>query len=48
MIEKINRDTFEYRPKTPEEIERQRIFDQKVTQAIKTYTNIVTGKHLNR
>ena len=38
MIEKINRDTFEYRPKTPEEIERQRIFDQKVTQAIKTYT----------
>jgi len=38
MIEKINKDTYEYRPKTPEELERQRIFDQKVTQAIKTYT----------
>lgn len=37
MIEKIDRDTYEYRPKTPEEIERQRIFDQKVTQGIKTY-----------
>jgi len=37
MIEKIDRNTYEYRPKTPEELERQRIFDQKVTQAIKTY-----------
>ncbi len=38
MMERINKDTYEYRPKTPEELERQRIFDQKVTQAIKTYT----------
>jgi len=37
-MERINKDTYEYRPKTPEELERQRIFDQKVTQAIKTYT----------
>ena len=38
MIEKIDRDTFEYRPKTPEELERQRIIDQAVTRGIKTYS----------